>query len=200
MWCRLADNRARFHYLHDVLAAVRYYPETKTLIGNKPRYLEIWQIERQYGKRLLPMSWPGVYLVDLIFKEKRSISENITLHFLQYLRRMKKFFIQIKNSKGKTESVKYGFHCWKAEVAGQGEIYLPWYDKRRLEIINFQVKPENCNYRITINDAEPLIFAAHQTGLSVNMPVFSSPFIKITIECLDQRNWTLLDFSGELDA
>ncbi|MBN1546371.1 MAG: glycosyltransferase, partial [Syntrophaceae bacterium] len=73
LWCRLSQSGAKFHYLHTPLAAVRYYPGTKTLSGDRQRYLEIWRIERTYGKRLVPLSWIGFYLFDLSFKENKTI-------------------------------------------------------------------------------------------------------------------------------
>jgi len=200
LWCRLANSGAKFYYLHDVLAAVRYYPGTKTLSGNKQRYLEIWQMERKYGKRLLPLSWPGFYLFDLIFKEKRTIRENLTLSFLQFLRKKKKRFIQMKNSGVDAEFVSYGFHRWKSEVVGQGTIYLPWYDKRQWNKINLQVTPDHCRYSISVNDAHPEILLAADGRISIVAPSFAQPKIKLSIECLDQHRWSLLDFSCELTS
>ena len=35
-----------FHYLQEVLAAVRYYSGTKILTGDLSRYKDIWRIEK----------------------------------------------------------------------------------------------------------------------------------------------------------
>ena len=200
LWCRLASFSAKFHYLHYVLAAVRYYPGTKTLSGNKQRYLEIWHIEKKYGKRLLPMSWPGFYLFDLMFKAKRTILENIAFSILRLLRRMKKSFIQIRKSHVESDLVNYGFHRWKSEVAGRGIIYMPWYDKRHLAKINLRVIPDNCSYHIIVNDVDSNILIAEHGNISIVPPYFARPKIKISIECLDQHCWSLLDFSCELTS
>jgi len=47
LWCRLAQAGATFQYFHNVLAAVRYYPETITLSGSLKRYLEIYCLEKE---------------------------------------------------------------------------------------------------------------------------------------------------------
>ena len=38
LWCRLAACGAKFRYVNEVLAAVRYYPATKTLSRTRRRY------------------------------------------------------------------------------------------------------------------------------------------------------------------
>lgn len=200
LWCRLADSGAKFHYLHELIAAVRYYHGTKTLSGDKRRYREIWQIERKYGKRLLPLSWPGFYLFDLIFKEKRTVSENIVFGLLKSLRRIKKTIISLINFRIRQDYVNYGFHRWEPFVVGVGTIHLPWYDKRRCDKIRLQVKPDACKYRITFNDTESSILLAKNGIIYVVPPLFIKPCIKMSIECLAQRRWTLSDFSCELSS
>lgn len=198
LWCRLAASGAKFHYLHDVLAAARYYPGTKTLSGNKRRYLEIWRIESKYGRRLWPLSWPGFYLYDLFFKKQKTTTEDTIYILLQFLRRVKKRLIRIKNCEAQNESSIYGFHRWKPEVSGTGIIYLPWYNKDRLAQINLKVNPGNGDFRITVNDAEPCIFMARQNEISFDLPKSTDALIKIAIECLDSYYWNLIDFGGKL--
>lgn len=71
LWCRLSLYGAKFQYIHEPLAAVRYYQGTKTLSQDWLRYKEIWRIERKYGHRLLPLSWPGFYRYDLSFRKTK---------------------------------------------------------------------------------------------------------------------------------
>lgn len=198
LWCRLAESGAKFTYLHEVIAAVRYYPGTKTLSGNKRRYSEIWQIERKYGKRRLPLSWPGFYLFDLLFKENKTLPESIVFGILQLLRWAKKRWRQKSKNQTQEESTNYGFHSWKSKVMGRGTIYFPWYDKRRLSCAYLRLKPEDCDYSISINDADFLVYKASEGRVSIDLPVFERPCIKIAIECRTQHSWELLDFRGEL--
>lgn len=200
LWCRLSQSGAKFHYLRDVLAAVRYYPGTKTLSGDRNRYLEIWRIERKYGQRLFPLSWLRFYLFDLNFKEKKKIPEKIVISIWKPLRRIKKRLGRLQDLKNGLGRIKYGFHPWESVVMGKGTIHLPWYDKRPWKRIRLQVAPDDQSYRITVNDADPDIVFAKEGLLYVNIPPLDKPCLEISIECLAQRHWTLLDFSCDLSA
>ena len=90
LWCRLSESGAKFYYLHEVLAAVRYYSGTKTLSGDLGRYKEIWRIERKYGHRLFPRSWMGAYLYDLGFSERKSLFDKYAFIILKKLRQIKR--------------------------------------------------------------------------------------------------------------
>jgi len=197
LWCRLGRAGAKFSYLHEVLAAVRYYPGTKTLSGDKKRYFEIWRIERKYGLRLLPWSWVGFYFFDLSFKEHKAVMEKITFSFLKYLRRIKKRLVSQRNPENQTNGTLYGFHRWEPVVVGKGTIHLPWYDKRRLGKILLRVTPEGRSYRTTINGAYETVVSAKEGQFLIDVPVLEKPFVEISIECLDQQCWTLLDFACE---
>ncbi len=197
LWCRLAGAGAKFRYLHEALAAVRYYPGTKTLSGDKKRYLEIWRIERKYGSRLLPWSWVGFYFYDLSFKEHKTVTEKITFNFLKSLRRMKKRLISFRKLENSPDVTLYGFHRWEPFVVGKATIRLPWYDKRRLEKILLRVMPDGRNYRTSINGAYQTVTVAKEGQLPIDVPLLDKPFVEISIECLEQQRWTLLDFSCE---
>lgn len=197
LWCRLAVAGAKFRYLHEVLAAVRYYPGTKTLSGDRKRYLEIWRIERKYGLRLLPWSWVGFYLFDLSFKEHKTVTEKITFSFLKFLRRVKKRLISYRNLENPTDVTLYGFHRWEPFVVGKATIRLPWYDKRRLDKILLRVMPDGRSYRTSINGAYQTVTVAKEGQFPIDVPLLDKPFVEISIECLDQQCWTLLDFSCE---
>ncbi|MGA3207363.1 MAG: glycosyltransferase family 2 protein [Syntrophales bacterium] len=197
LWCRLARAGAIFHYLPEPLAAVRYYPGTKTLSGDTGRYREIWRIERQYGHRWLPWSWAGFYFFDLSFKEHKTVAERITFSFLKSLRRMKKRIISHRNLENQTNGTLYGFHRWEPVVVGKGTIHLPWYDKRRLGKILLRVTPDGRSYRTTINGAYETVVLAKEGQFSIDVPLLDKPSFEISIECLDQQRWTLLDFSCE---
>ena len=197
LWCRLGRAGAKFRYLHEVLAAVRYYPGTKTLSGDRKRYLEIWRIERKYGLRWLPWSWVGFYFFDLSFKEHKTVMEKITFSFLKSLRRMKKRLVSHRNLENQTSGTLYGFHRWEPVVVGKGTIHLPWYDKRRLGKILLRVTPDDRSYRTTINGAYETVVLAKGGQFPIDVPLLDKPFVEISIECLDQQCWTLLDFSCE---
>lgn len=200
LWCRLARAGAQFRYLPEPLAAVRYYPGTKTLSGDRKRYAEIWRIERTYGRRVLPWSWVGFYFFDLSFKENKTVSEKVVFGVLKSMRRVKKKLIMIRDRNTKTAETLYGFHRWEPLVVGKGTIRFPWYDKRRLNKVCLRVAPDDGRYRTAVNHADPAILSAKVGRISLDMPLLDKPCVEISIECLDQRCWTLLEFSGELNS
>jgi hypothetical protein len=85
-------------------------------------------------------------------------------------------------------------------VAGKCTIHLPWYDKRRLKKILLRVAPDCRNYRTTVNNAYHSVVLAKEGQFSIDMPSLDKPSVEISIECLDQHNWALLDFSCELTS
>lgn len=200
LWCRLACAGAQFRYLPEPLAAVRYYPGTKTLSGDRKRYAEIWRIERTYGRRVLPWSWVGFYFFDLSFKENKTAPEKFVFGVLKSMRRVKKKLITIRDRNNRTNETLYGFHRWEPLVVGKGTILFPWYDKLRLDKICLRVAPYGGRYRTAVNHADPAILSAKGGRISLDMPLLDKPCIEISIECLDQRCWTLLEFSGELTS
>jgi len=198
LWCRLARAGAKFHYLHEALAAVRYYPGTKTLSGNWNRYLEIWRIERKYGQRILPFTWLNFYLFALSFKGKKTLSEKMAFSFFNFIRKIKKRIVALKDLENQTNRTLYGFHRGDPAVAGKCTIHLPWYDKRRLKKILLRVAPDSRSYHTTVNNAYHSVVLAKEGQFSIDMPSLDKSCVEISIECLDQRNWALLDFSCEL--
>ena len=198
LWCRLSLAGAKFKYIHEVLAAVRYYPETKTLSGAKRRYREIYRIERKYGNRILPLSCLGSYYYGLTFKEKQTIPEQMSFHFLSILRCFKKRIYKIRDSKNGSCETNYGFHRWEPVVEGRGTIHLLWYNKRKWSKLYLEVHPANNKYRIKIN-GEPCNYVSSEEGcLVAEVPALSGPYRKISIECLEKDRWKLLGFWCDL--
>ncbi|RLB59038.1 MAG: hypothetical protein DRG80_06660 [Deltaproteobacteria bacterium] len=189
---------AKFKYIHEVSAAVRYYSETKTLSGGKRRYKEIYRIEQKYGKRVLPLSCLGSYYYGLTFKRKKTIAEQISFHLLSLLRRFKKRVYKRRSLRNGTCETNYGFHRWEPVVEGCGTIHLPWYDKREWKRLCLQVEPNDKIYRITINDTYTYIVLAKEGLLFVDMPLVEGPCRKISIVCLTSHQWRLSGFSFEL--
>lgn len=200
LWCRLARAGRKFHYLHEPLAAVRYYPGTKTLSGSWKRYLEIWRIERKYGRRVLPFTWLNFYLFDLSFKERKTLPEKFIFGFFHFVGQIKKRLVALRDSENQTTGTLYGFHRGDSTVAGKCTIHFPWYDKRQLKKIHLRVAPDSRSYRIAVNNTHHSIVLAKEGQFSIDMPSLNKPGMEISIECLDQHNWALLDFSCELTS
>jgi len=195
LWCRLSLGGAKFKYIHELLAAVRCYPETKTLSSDWLRYKEIWRIEREYGHRLLPLLWPGFYFYDLTFKKEKTVTEQACFCFLSFMRHLKKSIQRKGHSKNGAFKTIHGFHRWESFVQGHCTIHLPWYDKRQWAKLYVRVKPVHNNYQIRI-DGELCHYKANGQGLVVaEVPTLNLPYREISIECGEKGKWRFLGFS-----
>jgi glycosyltransferase involved in cell wall biosynthesis len=198
LWCRLSSGGAKFMYIHELLAAVRYYPGTKTLSSDWLRYKEIWRIERKYGHRSLPLSWAGFYFYDLTFKTKKTMTEMACFFILGLLRRAKKSIYKTRYLTRGTRQTIYGFQRWDNVVKGDCTICLPWYDKRQWSKLHLRVKPPHNRYRIQI-DGEQCLYRGSERGLLVaEVPPLKAPYREISIQCPEKTRWRLLGFSCEL--
>ena len=187
LWCRLTAHRSRFLRLHEVMAAVRYYPETKTLSGGKQRYLEIWKIGRKYGRQPLPVSWPAFYRFDLSFKKNRSVGENVALYLLEGARHIKKRIFK------KNQKTLYGFYPWQTRVDGRCLIQFPCYGDQLQNSLVLDVLPSNAAFHVAI-DAEPPGTVYSRAGkLTIDLPKVPGSCRRIGISCLDQRIWEIKD-------
>lgn len=199
LWHRLAVNGARFKYLPELLAAVRYYQGTKSLSGKGRRYKEIWRIERVYGGRFLPLSWPGFYRYDLFFKQGKRFFDKIMFAFLEALRKAKKAVSRrIGREKAISRSL-YGFRRWDNFAEKRGIIHVPWYERERpWRKLGIQVEPGNKFYSIALGDGHPKKIFAKDGWLLTDVPDLKQIHRKITIECVDGSGWKLLNFFYDL--
>ena len=198
LWHRLSLAGAKFHYLHELLAAVRYYPGTKTMSGNWRRYVEIWRIERKYGHRLLPFSWFGFYRYDLSLKGKRNFIEEFFLYMLDKLRKSKKRIRKFQRAGGRMKQTLYGFHRWEPVVETGCTVHLPWYDERQWRRLYLKVNPFDDEYIIKINDLSCQYAVDERNLLMIDVPPITDPYRKITIAKLGRGYWQLLGFSCQL--
>jgi len=198
LWCRLSQSGAKFKYVHELLACVRYYPGTKTLSCDSRRYSEIWRIGRKYGRSILPLSLLGFFRFDLSMKQHKTPSQKIGLWAFDSLRGLKRklFFRQYAEK----ESIKpiHGFHRWEPTVNPSCIIHIPWYNDRKWKRLNLVVDPGKSAYRVTINDGVPQILMPKGDRLLVDVPVLKGPSRKISIESMTGQEWKLLEFSCEL--
>jgi GT2 family glycosyltransferase len=198
LWCRLALAGAKFQYIHDVLAAVRYYPKTKTSRGGKRRYKEIYRIERKYGKRVFPVSCLGSYYYGLTHKAKKNIPQRVCFKFLAILRSLKKSVSKVGSSKPTTPDTNYGFHRWNPIVEGVCAIHLPWYDKQLWKRMYLEVEPHGQIYSITINNSDSYVVTAIEGRIALDIPSLEQPHRIISIECPRVQRWKLLRFYCDL--
>lgn len=199
LWCRLSKAGARFYYLHEVLAAVRYYPGTKTMSGGLKRYLEIWRIERKYGRRLLPLSWPGFYFYDLTMKTIKSPIDRLALSSRHLLRSLGINILWSRYSQEEPRRTLYGFYPWTQTVEKRCTIHLPWYDERDWEKLRVKLQPQG-NYVFNLNGVSFESVTNADGWTVVDVPSPEGVIRRIKIENLDQKTWRLLDFSLELET
>jgi GT2 family glycosyltransferase len=199
LWCRLALSGARFQYIHEPLAAVRYYHGTKTLSRERLRYKEIWRIEKKYSHRLLPLSLAGFYRFDLFSKKNKTISEKTLLWILDLARKVKRDVLSVLGSRDELAGKIYGFQPWEPVVEGCCIIHLPWYDKHEWQKLYLSVDPLDNKYRIEIND-EPCDYTLCDDGrLAVSVPHEIGAYRKISIENSGKNKWKLLEFSCKFE-
>jgi glycosyltransferase involved in cell wall biosynthesis len=199
LWCRLSNSGAKFLYLPKVLAAVRFYPGTKTLSGDLRRYKEIWRIERKYGHRLFARSWAAAYLSDLDFFETKSRSEKIAFSVLNSLRIIKeKILFKNNRSSKKVQSI-YGFFPRDTLVDDCGIIHLPWYDPGIWSAIRLKVYPQTDRYDVNINGNACPKVSLENGYLWVQLPRLKTPHREISIRCEESKQWRLLEFSCEFE-
>jgi hypothetical protein len=198
LWCRLSLKGAEFKYISELLAAVRYYPETKTLSGKKRRYKEIYRIERKYGRRVLPVSCFGAYRWGLTFKKNKTRMERLFFLLLDILRFLKRRVYNTHDPTTDTEETRYGFHRWEPIVEGRCTIHLPWYDKRQWTKLYLKVDPVDNEFRIKINDQIPKHSFSEGGHLVAEVQPLVKPYRKISIESLDKVRWRLLEFRCDL--
>lgn len=121
LWLRLLDAGCNFHFLHEILSAVRVYPETKTLSGAKQRYREIRDILRVHSDWLHHnASLVSFFHYDLA-NRPRSVPDDFLFWGLNRLSQLYKLLKRPKRIRI------LGLECWTNKVDKTCEVCLPWY-------------------------------------------------------------------------
>jgi glycosyltransferase involved in cell wall biosynthesis len=132
LWCQFANANAKFKYVKLPLAAVRYYPGTKTLSRNITRYKEIFRMERKYANRFLPCSVFGADYYGIGLKKEKRLIERIYFILYKSLKRIKVKFSLFKNRlETEKNSLLYGFERWENKVHRECTVHLPWYPNHK---------------------------------------------------------------------
>jgi len=98
VWLRLLDAGCNFHFLDEILSAVRVYPETKTLSGTKQRYREICNILQVHTDWLhRNASLVGFFHYDLA-NRPRSVPDDLLFRELNGLSQLYKLLKKQKKS------------------------------------------------------------------------------------------------------
>jgi glycosyltransferase involved in cell wall biosynthesis len=199
LWCRLSNAGAKFYYLQEVLAAVRYYPGTKTLSGDLRRYKEIWRIERKYGHRLFPRSWAGAYLFDLDFNENKNRFEKTAFSVLKNVRRIKRKFLSKNDHLSNETKTIYGFYPLDTLVDECGIIHLPWYGSKRWSALRLKVDPATDSYQVEINGRDCQKIKFENGHLFVQLPLLDTAHREISIRFENSQQWRLLEFGCKFE-
>ena len=201
LWCRLSVSDAKFQYIHEPLAAVRYYAGTKTLSSDPLRYREIWRIERKYGRRAFPVSWPGFYRFDLLFKKERTPFEGLALRALDMIRNMKRHVFAPRSPEDEMSLPIYGFDRFEEVVYRQCTIHLPWYDRRAWERLYLKVSPLDRRCRVMVNKKAYRAKVSEKEWLVVRLPQVRGPHITIIIEQSEVASpWKLKGFAVHIEG
>jgi GT2 family glycosyltransferase len=192
LWCRLAIEGKRFLRIHEPLAAVRYYPGTKTLSGDKVRYKEIWRIQRIYGGFKIPTAWPGFYWFDLACREKKTFAEKISFSLLQGARLLKK---KIKSSR---PDLIYGFQRWERRVNGIGVIQFPWYGEKAIREIMLKVESDQEVFLISVADKRSDVFIAKGGEIRIPVHFEKGSRVRFSVSCPSASAWELNALSFEI--
>ncbi len=199
LWCRLSNSGANFYYLHEVLAAVRYYPGTKTLSGDMRRYREFQCIEKKYGHRIFPRSWLRAYFYDRSYSQTTGRFEKFGHRILDSLRHIKRKILNIRNILSDKNTTYYGFYPLDTLVDGCGTIHLPWYDQRKWSAIRLKVHPETDNYQVEINGCR-CQDVCHEDGyLWIKLPRLETSHRAISIFCKNTKQWRLFEFDCKFE-
>lgn len=202
LWCRLSLSGAGFRYIQKPLAAVRYYDSTKTLSSDRLRYSEIYRIERKYGHRLLPLSWPGFYRFDLSFKKKRTCFEDLSLDVLDIVKKIKRLGLSRRLYHNQMLMPLYGFDRFETSlVYGQCTIHLPWYAKEQLGRLYLRICPSDRRYRVVVNGMTAMCEKLEKNWCCVRFPSLNRTYVKISIEQQRKKSiWRLKDFMFDLES
>jgi len=192
LWNRLAQEGARFQYLQEPLAAVRYYQGTKTLSGGWRRYLEIARIERRYGKRPFPFTWLGFYRYDLFSRGCRTRLEGLCLEGLDTLRKWRRRLSRRSGSRGE-QGLLYGFERWEPVVEGRCVIHQPWYHGWSWKRIKLRLEPSHEKYRIFLNGHECEARLTAEGILEMDVPANGGVLKTLVVEHEAGKRWR---FSG----
>lgn len=194
LWCRLYQQGYKFLYVSKPLAAVRYYPETKTLGGNYKRLRELYRIEKRYGNRLIKRSWLGSYYYGLRFK-KRRLGESLFFYIFKGLYEAKQRIKKISPI-STSDDLLYGFKRWQPIIRKKCEIHFPWYHEKPWEKLHLEVKPFSCSdtYRLTVNEQSLQLQSASGNRLTAQLDQPAPLYSRITIENLADEYWELKSF------
>jgi glycosyltransferase involved in cell wall biosynthesis len=199
LWCRLSASGAKFHYLPEMLAAVRYYHGTKTLSGDKKRYREIYRIEKIYGNRLLRISALGGLYYSLTFKKKRTFAEHLFFILFDVLTKLKKTYHRIFDPNDPSNLLLYGFHRWQPIIEGSCTIQIPWYDKRNWRRLRLKVEPAAEKFEIVINGNRCNHIYFDNGYLVSDVPELRSPLREVEISHSRNHRWKLMEFTCDLN-
>ena len=195
LWCRLSKGGYKFLYAKRPLAAVRYYPETKTLSGNYQRLRELYRIEKKYGDRLFKRSWLGSYYYGLTFN-KRNYLESLFYCVGKGLYEAKQF-LKNHGPNRHHDDLLYGFHRWEPVVKDTCEIHFPWYHEKPWSTLRLKIKPfRDVNaYRLSVNQLPLKTCSANGNFLTAKLDEYPSAYACITIENVADKNWVLESFA-----
>ena len=196
LWCRFAEIQAKFYYLKEPLAVVRYYKGTKTRSGSIKRYKEIYRIERKYGNRWLRSSVAGAFCYDLMIKEKKTRIDQLIISLFDLIRKTKNIYSIRKSGKATDQELIYGFHRWSPKVEGKGRIHIPWYNHREWKSIILHVYPIGVDYKVFFNGMECKSTWGKNNRMHINIPEVPSPYRVIEIECTKFSSWELIQFDA----
>lgn len=199
LWCRLAKRGAKFLYLPEPLAAVRYYDGTKTLSCSIRRYAEIYRIELLYNT-FLPFA-----TIDFIDYDMRVLNKHnkFTRLFQQFFNRVyrpfKSMYYKVFQAQEVSyEGLLYGFYRWTPFVEGACRITLPWYEKRPWRNLKLEADPLDLQYEISIDGEKLQSLSLEGSSLFHELPLSNENSREIRIARKGGETWRFGSLTSEL--
>ncbi len=195
LWLRLYCGGGRFRFLDAPLAAVRVYPQTKTLSGASARYREIWDLLTQYARwRERLTSMMGFRYYDVV-RRRTTPSDYLTYYLISSVKEVRRLARRPDHRR-----TVFGLECGTNRVQKGCEVLVPWWNTNcpieALMLSDYdsalQVSVSGRSSRVKPSYSTPTEFAGREIkahAFRVSLPAPQGHTMSLRLEA--ERPWTL---------